>query len=156
MGFCVLSLSQSHRFPPPDVFLYGLTRTSFHVTFTASGSTDTHPYYKTLAAGERPLLPPQALALLWLVEADVEGSVMSSVVIGPQSTAAAQAASSLFNKVKDVNSHPKCVNGTHAVTSLMTSHLHHSAVQSDTSWQWPRLHIRMCFCLLFFFFFFTV
>ena len=46
------------------------------------------------------------------------------------------AASSLFNKIKAVNEtharHPRGVSGIHAVTSLMTSHLRHSAVQSDT------------------------
>ncbi|KAF3845064.1 hypothetical protein F7725_008227 [Dissostichus mawsoni] len=48
---------------PSRCVMYRFTGTIFHVTFTASGSTDTprHPYYKTLVAEESTLLSTQAL-----------------------------------------------------------------------------------------------
>ncbi len=56
-------------------------------------------------------------------------------------------------KYKSCKLTPRGANGTHAVTSLMTSHLRHSAVQSDTRPDYDSHAIRMCFCLLFFGFF---
>lgn len=96
-------------------------------------------------AGERALLSIRAV--LWLVEADVEGSVLSSVSVSPQSKAASWAPSSLFNKI--INMAWPWFEWNPNGNIWWCASLNRPV--RCTSWWWHSHHMLMCFCLLFLF-----
>lgn len=146
--------------PSSRCFLYGLTGTILHVTFTASGSTDTPlpPNHTLITKHQQRARGPcfrHGSALIGGSRCGGECDVIS--VYQPTEHSCSSGCKQLIQQNKSCKLNtpaPRGVNGIHVVTSLMTSHLCHSAVQSDTLPDDDMVITSGCASVYFFFLFF--